>query len=474
MDTPILFIIFNRPDTTKRVFDEIKKAKPSKLYVAADGPRKDKEGERDLCEETRKIIEQVDWECEVKTLLRDENLGCKIGVSSAINWFFENEEMGIILEDDCLPNPSFFNFCQELLEKYKDDERIMMITGDNFQNGMQRGDESYYFSKYAFIWGWATWRRAWKHYNVNLKNLPVFKEKKQIRHIFEDKNEQKYWLNIFNLVYDGKIDTWDYQWAYAIFKNNALAIVPNVNLISNIGFGKNSTHTTGGPLANLETFSIDIIIHPNSINQNKYSDKYIFKKFFSPSKIDLFYNKISTMPIFLKIHKIVNKFLNSNVQDNINKRDEISAAEHFQRIINKGKNVFFYKNFSVFNGHHNIFLGSNINLVDTLINAGDKNGKVIIDDYVFFGHRVQILARGHDYNLFNLERQQAVTEKTIHIKEGAWIGSGSIILGGVTIGKHSVVAAGSIVKKDVPDYSIVGGNPARFIKHILKEKKDEL
>lgn len=176
----------------------------------------------------------------------------------------------------------------------------------------------------------------------------------------------------------------------------------------------------------------------------------------------------------IKILADICNFLDSDTQRIANRKCNISAKSHFRNIAKRGRNVFYGKDFRVFNGHHNIFLGSEINLVDMIINAGDKDGKVIIDDYVFFGHNVQVLARGHDYNVFNSDRQKTITEKTIHIKEGAWIGSGAIILGGVIVGEHSVVGAGSIVNKDVPDYAIVGGNPAKVIKYILKEKKDEL
>ena len=181
--TPILFLIFNRPDTTKLVFESIKRIKPAKLYIAADGARKHKVGEDLLCKETRSIIDLIDWECEIKTLLRTENLGCKIAVSSAIDWFFENEEQGIILEDDCLPNESFFNFCEQLLNQFKENKEIMHISGNNFQDGITRGDGSFYFSKYNHIWGWATWKRAWKLYNVKLE----IEDKKEIE-IFIEKN----------------------------------------------------------------------------------------------------------------------------------------------------------------------------------------------------------------------------------------------------------------------------------------------
>ena len=156
LETPVLFLVFNRPDTTAQVFEAIRQAKPPRLYVASDGAREDKEGELEKVKQVREIVSQVDWNCEVKTLFRDKNLGCKIAVSSAIDWFFEQEEMGIILEDDCLPHPTFFRFCQELLERYRDDERIGMISGNNFQFGRKCTDYSYYFSMYSHIWGWAS------------------------------------------------------------------------------------------------------------------------------------------------------------------------------------------------------------------------------------------------------------------------------------------------------------------------------
>ncbi len=461
-NTPILFLVFNRPETTIKVFEEIRKIRPKQLFIAADGYRPDKVGEETLCKEVKSIVSNIDWNCEVHRLFRNENLGCGKAVSSAISWFFENVEEGIILEDDCLPNQSFFNFCQELLIKYRNVEDIMMISGNNFLNNhiVKNNYESYYFSKYAFIWGWASWRRSWKEYDIN-----IVKENEKINKNLKNKKEQKYWLNIFDLVSNKKIDTWDYQWVYTIFKMNRLTIVPNINLVSNIGFGNNSTHTliSGCPLANLKTFSLNKIIHPKQIKQNIKADKYVFENFFYTNKNFLNLLLRKTKQILIKLY---NFYLRLNISDQIKKRNKITEEQHFNRITNKGTDIFYDKGFAVFNGHNNIFLGSNINLVDTLFNAGDNEGKIIIEDYVFFGHRVQVLARGHDYKSIMLERQQNVIEKQIHIKEGAWIGSGSIILGGVTIGKNSVIAAGSIVIKDVPDNSIFGGNPAKFIKNI--------
>jgi len=293
--TPILFLIFNRPDTTKLVFESIKRIKPSKLYIAADGARMNKVGEDLLCKETRSIIDLIDWECEVITLLRAENLGCKIAVSSAIDWFFENEEQGIILEDDCLPNESFYNYCETLLNYYVSDERIMHISGNNFQDGMMRGNGSYYFSNYNHIWGWATWKRAWKAYNVDLSFLTVNEIESLIEKKFDTKKERLFWNNIFKKVINKTIGTWDYQWTYAVWKNNGLSILPNKNMIANIGFNNNGTHTSGVDilgLSNMKTFSISNIIHPTEIEINKKADKYGLDHYFNPSKFFYLYKKI--------------------------------------------------------------------------------------------------------------------------------------------------------------------------------------
>lgn len=271
--TPILLVVFNRPDTTARVFEAIRKIKPAKLYIAADGPRLNKEGEAKLCEETRKITENIDWQCEVYRKYSDQNLGCKNGVSSAISWFFENVEEGIILEDDCLPDQSFFYFCQELLAKYRNTDKVKMISGNNFQFGKKYGDASYYFSNFPHIWGWATWRRAWREYDIEMKTYPDFKKNNRIAEIFKNKKIQKYWLNLFDKLYDNKIDTWDGQWVYSVYYKGGVVILPNVNLISNIGFGKNATHTKADDIfSEIQTDSIQTIIHPVSIMVNEEAD----------------------------------------------------------------------------------------------------------------------------------------------------------------------------------------------------------
>jgi hypothetical protein len=277
--TPILFLVFNRPDITARTFDEIRKAKPCRLYVAADGPRIDKEGEAEQVIKVKKIATMVDWECEVKTLFRENNLGCKEAVSGAITWFFQQEEKGIILEDDCLPNPDFFHFCKNMLNHYRCNKKPLTITGSNFQNGIKRGNSSYYFSKYAHCWGWATWSKTWHYYDGDISFWPLWKDSADFNNKFPDKVERNYWKKIFNITYAKKIDSWAYPFIACMMKQGCLTIVPNSNLISNIGFGENSTHTKDlkDKLSNLPTKKLEnIIIHPKNIELDAEADIYDF------------------------------------------------------------------------------------------------------------------------------------------------------------------------------------------------------
>jgi len=267
METPVIFIIFNRPDNASVVFEEIRKAKPKKLCIVADGPRGNKIGEKEKCEETRKIIEGVDWECEVIKDYSEINLGCRQRIFSGVTNAFRNFERAIILEDDCVPNASFFKFCEEMLEKYKDDERIMTVSGNNFLFDKSTIiKNSYYFSAYPYIWGWATWKRAWRLYEEGYEFWP--KIKNQITYT-------KYLSKSFNLAYNKKIDAWCSGWTFASIINSGLTIVPKVNLVSNIGFGKNSTHTKiKSQTANMPTQEIIFPInHPKFIMKNETADK---------------------------------------------------------------------------------------------------------------------------------------------------------------------------------------------------------
>jgi hypothetical protein len=276
---PILFLIFNRPDETKRVFSEIAKVQPKKLYIAADGPRFNK-NEEDLCVMTKKIFDQIDWECEIKTLYRTENLGCKMAVHGAITWFFNNEECGIILEDDCLPSIDFFRFCDDLLIKYKDDFRIGHIAGSNLQNGIKRNENDYYFSKLTHVWGWASWRRVWENYDLEMKSLDHAISNDFLNVLTNKWIYKKVYYNILYKTQKNKIDTWDYQYFYSNIINSYLSIIPNYNLISNIGYGEGATHTTKKNSfsdLNIDKFPTDIN-HPNFFFQNIEADNYTLKK----------------------------------------------------------------------------------------------------------------------------------------------------------------------------------------------------
>ncbi|MDD3877994.1 MAG: nucleotide-diphospho-sugar transferase [Bacteroidales bacterium] len=287
-ETPVLFIIFNRPDTSLAVFNAIKAIKPKKLYITADGPRQHNENDKIKCKETREIINEINWDCDIKTLFRNENLGCRMAVSDAIDWFFKNEEQGIILEDDCLPHLSFFHYCETLLNYYKNNDNIMLISGDNFQNGQKRGNSSYYFSRYNHIWGWASWRRAWEFYDVDMKSFPLSKEKHFLDSVFSKQDVKDYWIQRFEKAFLKEINTWDYQWTYAIFKQNGISILPNVNLISNIGFGNESTHTANvnNRMANLPTYPMAFPLkHPEKIEINEIADNYTFNNIFKPSML---------------------------------------------------------------------------------------------------------------------------------------------------------------------------------------------
>ncbi len=282
--SPVLLIIFNRPDTTFRVFEQIKKARPSKLYIAADGPRHDHIADKELCKEARSVTGKIDWDCVVKTFFSEQNKGCKAGVVSGINWFFEHEPGGIILEDDCLPADSFFYFCDEMLDKYRNDNRVSTITGTNLQSGHPRGTASYYFSGFSNIWGWATWKRFWKNYDPALAKYNEPEVAIQLTKIFNDPFLREAWLEIFAKIKLNKIDTWDYQLQFLTFFENGLCVTPNVNLISNIGFRKDATHTNDpfhhAHHANLPTGEITGITHPIFFLPEKEADYFFLKKEF--------------------------------------------------------------------------------------------------------------------------------------------------------------------------------------------------
>jgi hypothetical protein len=312
LDTPVLFMIFNRPDTTARVFEEIRKARPKYLFIAADGPRANQQGEIEKCEHARKIAMQIDWPCQVKTLFRDKNMGCGLAPAENITWFFTHVEQGIILEDDCLPHPSFFRFCQELLSHYKDNIKVFQISGDNFQHGRIRGKGSYYFSKYTHICGWATWRNRWQYYDFSLEKAEEYKKTLLIERKCMQKSETAFWYRKLDMLSAGKrSDIWDYQWMFACWNMGGVSAVSNVNLISNIGFGSEATHTVNfnPQVANLPAYEIGVINHVQEVQEDKNADYYTFFKsgaFFIPTINDKIRWKIRAM-LPLSIRSLLSK-----------------------------------------------------------------------------------------------------------------------------------------------------------------------
>jgi hypothetical protein len=265
---PVLFLIFNRPENTQKVFEAIRKQQPKYLFIAADGPRDDKPGEEALCLLTRAIAIKIDWDCEVKTLFRTQNLGCKVAVSSAISWFFDQIDEGIILEDDCLPDATFFPFCAELLEKYRDDKKVMSISGSNLLGQSAYAQIQSYFSGHGGIWGWATWKRAWNHYDINMKAWPEEQTKEKIKLAIGTSEWYQSYYFMFESSHNKSLDTWDIQWFYSILVNNGIAINSSVNLVKNIGFDAGThSNSADNPIVSLPLYAMSFPLkHANDLS----------------------------------------------------------------------------------------------------------------------------------------------------------------------------------------------------------------
>jgi hypothetical protein len=267
---PVIFIIFNQLDTTRQVFEAIRAAKPRKLLVIADGPREDRPGEVEKCAAVRTIVDEVDWDCEVHRNFSETNMGCRLRISSGITWAFELVDKAIILEHDCVPSASFFHYCADVLDRYESDERVMTVSGNNRLFGRTETADSYYFSRYPHYWGWATWRRAWAKYDPNMTHWPEIRDRRLFDQYFPTMIGRYFWESTFQHVYDGKIDTWDYQWVYTIWANSGLCVAPARNLVRNIGFGADATHTKWhsvfSSLASLGAEEMDLpLIHPATL-----------------------------------------------------------------------------------------------------------------------------------------------------------------------------------------------------------------
>lgn len=248
LHTPVLLLVFNRPDTTRAVMESVRAQQPTRLYVAADGPREGVRSDINDCAQAREMAMNVDWKCEVRSLLRDNNLGSGRGIVEAIDWFLASEPEGIILEDDCVASGSFYRFCSELLEQYREESRVMHVSGSNFQYGRRRGRASYYFSRYVHGWGWATWRRAWQKFDFG--QIPE----------------------------EERSHVWDAAWAASVERCRGVGVIPNVNLVTNIGFGPQATHTrTRERFAFLAAGEIGFpLVHPASISVDAAADRLTY------------------------------------------------------------------------------------------------------------------------------------------------------------------------------------------------------
>jgi hypothetical protein len=303
MNKPVVFLIFNRPELTAKVFEVIRQAQPHCLLVVADGPRSDRPEEAEKCQQTRAIINQVDWNCEVLTNYSDVNLGCAKRVSSGLNWVFEKVESAIILEDDCLPDPTFFDYCEQLLDYYQQDSRVMSIAGTNFQFGHQRSEYSYYYSGFHDCWGWATWRRAWQYFDFEMTLWPTFRESKFLRYKLSNSRAIQYWQRLFQATYEGQKDSWFYRWLFSCWIQNGLGIMPSVNLVSNQGFSLSASSNTTAEAQKISYANMSVetmsfpLNHPPFMVQNWEADFYTQESRFSPSLLKRFQRKLNNILI---------------------------------------------------------------------------------------------------------------------------------------------------------------------------------
>jgi acetyltransferase-like isoleucine patch superfamily enzyme len=485
--TPILFLIFNRPEVTVRVFEQIRQIQPAFLFVAADGPRPNKENEANLCLLTRQIVQDgIDWPCEVKYLFRDQNLGCGHAVSSAITWFFEHVEQGIILEDDCLPAVSFFHFASELLEKYRHETSIWHISGSSY-SGLQKSestDADFYFSKLPFIWGWATWRDRWQYYKLNcLKQTPIKIIDRVVKNTFQDRQIADFWVDRFvHARIQPLMFTWDYQWIFTIWNHEGNCILPSKNLISNIGWGADATHTTETN-HHLNSIPANDLGFPlkypeeNSIRIDKDSANFNFY-FTSKSQLIVPKTKLKTL-IHNFIRNQILKFIPEVIWLADNKKDlEFFTSQKNDSIISP--NAIVYEPCKL----------TNVGVDDyTYIAPGSLIVNTEIGKFCSIGPNFRCGYGIHPTNgistspmFYSTKKQNGTTLSStdkiaenlpIHIGNDVFIGINVTVLDGVKIGNGAVIAAGAVVTKDVQDYAIVGGVPAKFLKFRFSDDEIE-
>lgn len=308
LPTPVLLIAWRRPHTLKLLIDVLRPLSPSLVFVACDGPNPLRQGEAEKVASTRALIDkEIDWPCEIHRLYSDTNLGCSVGPIKAITWFFKHVEEGIILEDDCVPHPDFFSYCQALLERYRHDTRIWCISGDNFQNGQWRGNGSYYFSHYNHCWGWASWRRCWQYYDPSIGKWPILNKSGLMETIFEDRVERNYWSRIWQRTHNHpeSVTWWDYQWTFTCLSNGGLTALPNRNLVSNIGIGCDASHTNQDIQVTVSAEALGTLIHPLLILRDKAADSFTFDTHFGGIALK---RRARVPPVLMKIARLLRDY----------------------------------------------------------------------------------------------------------------------------------------------------------------------
>lgn len=491
--TPILFLIFNRPDFTKQVFEKIRAVKPEYLYVSADGPRVHKSEDVYLCAQTRQIVQEgIDWPCKVKYLFRNENLGCGLAVSGAIDWFFEHVECGIILEDDCLPSSSFFSFCEEMLIKYADVENIGAVSGTNFFNSIS-GADSYTFSKYGGVWGWATWKRAWIHFDLNILNKQIFPDIdfNFISKSFQNENQVTGLKKLFESVVCNQElvhSTWDFQWFFIRLKKELLSIVPAVNLINNIGLNEGAHFNSGQDKIKHSRFDVktlrlpEVLVHPNKIDvdcdlDDRFGDLYSWTNNYNKSDKNNLQENSFTRDILLfiltKLRSVKYKLLSSQ------KIAVQGTPTCIQPLLLEGngevrfeKSVFigtrespeFFNSYAYVNIRNNglVKFGSGVwtnNKLSIICNGGE----ITIGKDALIGFNVCIINSDFHHLSYLRRKECCKTYKNIYIGDNVFIGNNVQILKGSKIGTNSVIAAGSIVHGDIPENSIFCGGKLKQI-----------
>jgi hypothetical protein len=276
MDCPVAYIVFNRPRHTEQTFAAIKAQKPSKLFIIADGPRPGHRTDHDRCHQVRQIVQEIDWSCQVHRNYVETNLGSKRRVSSGLDWVFSHVDRAIILEDDCLASSEFFRFCEVLLNFYKHNEKVWVVSGNSYQPQERWGDGSYYFSRRPDTWGWATWRRAWKHYCDDLPFLEQWIKSPAWRECFPNRNSSRYHKNLFRRTKAGAFDAWDHPWAATIMYHGGLCATPNANLVINIGFDSQATNTRFPSQGQrYELTQLGSLSHPTELRVMKEADELV-------------------------------------------------------------------------------------------------------------------------------------------------------------------------------------------------------